>query len=222
MKGLTAKVFRTYNASWTFQQQLKNTPKNGTVAEKIAAYNTANRDVAILCNHQKSVSKNFAESFAKFGDKIRAVKYQRRRLRLTLLGMNPKLKKKKGLEPESDMDDEFMERHEEELLQKALDNAQKKFEKENAKLKEEKQPAQPKSVLNERLKEVKADHKQLAKERKSGKIEPKKGATEEKLLEQIKKLDERITTLKVQLTDKDNLKDVALSTSKINYIVSYS
>lgn len=70
MKGLTAKVFRTYNASWTFQQQLKNTPKDGTVAEKIAAYNTANRDVAILCNHQKTVSKGFAESFAKMGDKV--------------------------------------------------------------------------------------------------------------------------------------------------------
>ena len=70
MKGLTAKVFRTYNASWTFQQQLKNTPKNGSVQEKIAAYNTANREVAILCNHQKTVSKGFAESLAKMGDKV--------------------------------------------------------------------------------------------------------------------------------------------------------
>lgn len=71
MKGLSAKVFRTYNASWTFQQQLKNTPKNGSVQEKIAAYNTANREVAILCNHQKTVSKGFAESFAKMADKVR-------------------------------------------------------------------------------------------------------------------------------------------------------
>ncbi len=70
MKGLTAKVFRTYNASWTFQQQLKNTPKNGTVQEKILAYNTANREVAILCNHQKTVAKGFAESFQKLGDKV--------------------------------------------------------------------------------------------------------------------------------------------------------
>jgi DNA topoisomerase-1 len=70
MPGLSAKVFRTYNASWTFQQQLKNTPRNGTVQEKIAAYNTANREVAILCNHQKTVSKGFAESFAKMGDKV--------------------------------------------------------------------------------------------------------------------------------------------------------
>lgn len=70
MPGLSAKVFRTYNASWTFQEQLKSTPDDGTVAEKIAAYNTANRMVAILCNHQKTVSKGFDESFAKMGDKV--------------------------------------------------------------------------------------------------------------------------------------------------------
>ena len=70
MPGLSAKVFRTYNASWTFQEQLKNTPDQGTVAEKIAAYNTANRMVAVLCNHQKTVSKGFDESFAKMGDKV--------------------------------------------------------------------------------------------------------------------------------------------------------
>lgn len=44
-------------------------------------------------------------------------------------------------------------------------------------------------------------------------------ATEEKLLEQISKIDERIATQKVQLGDRDKLKDVALGTSKINYIV---
>lgn len=42
--------------------------------------------------------------------------------------------------------------------------------------------------------------------------------TEEKLRDQIDKFDARIATLKVQMDDKDKLKDVALSTSKINYI----
>lgn len=227
-------MFRTYNASWTFQQQLKNTPEDGTVAEKIAAYNTANRDVAILCNHQKSVNKNFAESFAKFGDKIRAVKYQRMKVRLQLLHMNGKIKKKHPEvgEPESDMDEEFMERHEEELLEKASELARKKFERENEKLVEGGEKAQSKKVLDERLKEIKAEFKELVKERKTRKVEPKRGSeservmkltavTEEKLLEQLGKLDQRIATLKVQLGDRDKLKDVALSTSKINYIVSW-
>jgi hypothetical protein len=71
MEGLTAKVFRTYNASYTFQDQLKQlTPSQGTVAEKIAAYNKANKEVAILCNHQKTVSRTHGDSMAKLGDKV--------------------------------------------------------------------------------------------------------------------------------------------------------
>jgi DNA topoisomerase-1 len=70
MKGLTAKVFRTYNASYTFQKQLVGTPANGTVQEKIAWYNKANKEVAILCNHQKTVSKGHETSMEKLGDKV--------------------------------------------------------------------------------------------------------------------------------------------------------
>ncbi|KAL0245764.1 hypothetical protein I308_104900 [Cryptococcus tetragattii IND107] len=220
MPGLTAKVFRTYNASWTFQEQLKKTPKNGTVAEKIAAYNTANRDVAILCNHQKSVSKGFEGSFAKAEDKIRALKYQRLKLRLQLFSLNPKIKKKHPelAEDESDMDDEFMERHEAELLDKALENAKKKWDTDNVKLEGDGKKKKTKGELDERLSEIKAEFKELKKERKAKKIDPKRSATEEKLLAQISKIDERIATAKVQLQDRDKLKDVALGTSKINYI----
>jgi DNA topoisomerase-1 len=47
-------------------------------------------------------------------------------------------------------------------------------------------------------------------------------ATVEKLLEQITKMDERIAAAKVQMSDRDKTKDVALGTSKINYIVGCS
>ncbi|WVR07749.1 hypothetical protein IAU60_004792 [Kwoniella sp. DSM 27419] len=220
MPGLTAKVFRTYNASWTFQKQLKNTPKNGTVAEKIAAYNTANRDVAILCNHQKSVSKNFDQQKEKAEDKIRALKYQRMKLRLQLFSIDPKLRKKRPdlAADESDMDDDFCEKHEADLLEKALETAKKKFDKDNIKAEEEGEKKKSKSDLDERLKEIKDEFKELKKERKTKKVEPRRGATEEKLLDQIKKMDERIATAKVQWGDRDKLKDVALGTSKINYI----
>ncbi|KAK4684184.1 DNA topoisomerase I, partial [Tremellales sp. Uapishka_1] len=220
MKGLTAKVFRTYNASWTFQQQLKNTPKNGTIQEKIAAYNTANREVAILCNHQKTVAKNFAESFGKLGDKLKALKYQRLKFRLQLLNLNPKIKKKlpELAEEESDLDDDFMERHEAELLEKAIETAKKKFERENVKLEEEKADKKPASDLKERIAEIKSEMNKVAKERKRGSMEPKKNLTEEKLLDNIAKMDERIANAKVQMGDRDKTKDVALGTSKINYI----
>uniref|UniRef100_A0A8K9UPZ9 DNA topoisomerase I n=1 Tax=Oncorhynchus mykiss TaxID=8022 RepID=A0A8K9UPZ9_ONCMY len=55
MDGLTAKVFRTYNASITLQQQLKElTSPDESIPAKILSYNRANRAVAILCNHQRA------------------------------------------------------------------------------------------------------------------------------------------------------------------------
>lgn len=71
MNGLTAKVFRTYNASITFQEQLdNNTPAKATVQEKLNAYNQANRMVAILCNHQRAVPKTHEQSMGKMRDKV--------------------------------------------------------------------------------------------------------------------------------------------------------
>ena len=66
MEGLTAKVFRTYNASTTLQQELKKFELTGlTMEEKIERYDEANKQVAILCNHQKTVGKKFVESLTK-------------------------------------------------------------------------------------------------------------------------------------------------------------
>ena len=99
------------------------------------------------------------------------------RLRLALFQVNPKMKKKQPdlAEPESDMDDEFMDLPEPELVEKALEAAKKKWEKENVKLEEQKEAKVPKSELDDRLKEIKAEFKEMAKERKSKKVEPKKG-----------------------------------------------
>ncbi|KAF3689098.1 DNA topoisomerase 1 [Channa argus] len=77
MPGLTAKVFRTYNASITLQQQLKElTNKSDNVAEKLLSYNRANRAVAILCNHQRAPPKTFEQSMANLQTKIDARKEQ--------------------------------------------------------------------------------------------------------------------------------------------------
>ncbi|KAL3202360.1 hypothetical protein MRX96_042525 [Rhipicephalus microplus] len=71
MKGLTAKVFRTYNASMTFQKGLDSTTKAGmSLPEKLLAYNRANRAVAILCNHRRAVSKNFYKQIENIQTKI--------------------------------------------------------------------------------------------------------------------------------------------------------
>ncbi|KYO37894.1 hypothetical protein Y1Q_0010332 [Alligator mississippiensis] len=65
MEGLTAKVFRTYNASITLQQQLKAlTDSQDSIPAKILSYNRANRAVAVLCNHQRAPPKTFEQSMA--------------------------------------------------------------------------------------------------------------------------------------------------------------
>lgn len=72
MDGLTAKVFRTYNASITLQNQLNMlTKEEMSVPEKLLAYNRANRAVAILCNHQRSVPKSHEKSMENLKEKIR-------------------------------------------------------------------------------------------------------------------------------------------------------
>jgi DNA topoisomerase-1 len=58
MPGLSAKVFRTYNASVTLERKLPFTvPEDTTIEEKESIFNEANRAVAIICNHQRTVSK---------------------------------------------------------------------------------------------------------------------------------------------------------------------
>ncbi|XP_039592055.1 DNA topoisomerase 1 [Polypterus senegalus] len=77
MDGLTAKVFRTYNASITLQQQLKElTNPEENVPAKILSYNRANRAVAILCNHQRAPPKTFEKSMQNLQAKIDAKKDQ--------------------------------------------------------------------------------------------------------------------------------------------------
>ena len=72
MKGLTAKVFRTFNASITFQRLLDAEDlEKASLQEKLNAYNKANREVAILCNHQRSAPKTHDQSMEKMRYKVR-------------------------------------------------------------------------------------------------------------------------------------------------------
>ena len=70
MPGLTAKVFRTYNASYTMARLLKEMKATGTIQEKVKAYNDANREVAILCNHKRTVAAGHAGSIEKMQDRV--------------------------------------------------------------------------------------------------------------------------------------------------------
>ena len=83
MDGLTAKVFRTYNASKLFQTELNDINKEikkmdhddiNKINLILDMYNKANVKVAILCNHQKNISKSFNEQIDNMDEKINELK----------------------------------------------------------------------------------------------------------------------------------------------------
>jgi DNA topoisomerase-1 len=74
MPGLTAKVFRTYNASYTMSTLLKKMAPSGNVHEKVKDYNDANRRVAILCNHKRTVAPGHSVQMEKLSDRVNSAR----------------------------------------------------------------------------------------------------------------------------------------------------
>jgi len=149
MKGLSAKVFRTFNASHTMQEELKkyNVKKNKgwTADQKLLFFNQASVQVAVLCNHQRSVSKTHSDQMAKLDQQI--------------------------------------------------------------------------ADAQEEIKLVKKHQKALDAGKKSNiETEKKLPASSEGCTKKIKLLEDRIKRIETKKLDKDQLKEVSTSTSKVNYI----
>ena len=104
MPGLSAKVFRTYNASNTLELELPDNVVNEPIGQKVVLYNEANRKVAILCNHQKTVSKAFNEGMEKMGEKLAIYKSQVEELKVDIK------RKRKGKEVKLAKDTTNMDR----------------------------------------------------------------------------------------------------------------
>ena len=70
VKGLTAKVFRTYLASSVVSEHLRknNVPKNSSPSEKLFHAKLANLEAAKMCNHKRTIPKNFEEVLQKKRD----------------------------------------------------------------------------------------------------------------------------------------------------------
>jgi DNA topoisomerase-1 len=113
MTELTAKVFRTFNASNLFSEELNKITEKYEKYNKpdkiqllLDLFNQANTKVACLCNHQKNVSKNHNEQIKKIGDRIEILKekiedYKSRNKDITKIKlMIEKLKRKKTLKKE--------------------------------------------------------------------------------------------------------------------------
>lgn len=84
MEGLTAKVWRTYNASFIFQKELDKltsskkiemfTEKEERLNFLITIFNKANTEVALLCNHQKSVNTNLEKTISTIDNRLKELK----------------------------------------------------------------------------------------------------------------------------------------------------
>eukprot|EP00877_Chromochloris_zofingiensis_P012806 jgi/Chrzof1/777/Cz01g28140.t1 len=104
MDGLSVKVFRTYNASITLDRLLHDKQHDTTTAhnvdEKKAHYDRANKEVAILCNHQRSVPKTHEAQMGKVQEKLDAASAELEQLqedyKLAVKGKAPKDGRKIG------------------------------------------------------------------------------------------------------------------------------
>ena len=82
MKGLTAKVWRTYNASSVFQKELSKLkdsdvmkiPESERINYLVTFFNQANTEVALLCNHQKAVTTNIDNALDKIDSSIKTTR----------------------------------------------------------------------------------------------------------------------------------------------------
>eukprot|EP00815_Leptocylindrus_aporus_P003941 CAMPEP_0116075842 /NCGR_PEP_ID=MMETSP0322-20121206/16875_1 /TAXON_ID=163516 /ORGANISM="Leptocylindrus danicus var. apora, Strain B651" /LENGTH=820 /DNA_ID=CAMNT_0003565977 /DNA_START=153 /DNA_END=2615 /DNA_ORIENTATION=- len=211
MVGLTAKVFRTYNASKTLQDELrkteqKNSWKKLTIAEKVVEYNAANREVAILCNHQKSVSKAQETSLGNISEKLNILKKQRTILRDTLKKLKKMGKDDKKLKVPLKENVKKMD----EKVKKALEQAKRM--KDSAKTNEEKIAA---SMADEKAKQLRKDFsaKKFEQNHLWDKI-----PTAEQVEKRIVLWNSKISKMELDLKHKDDNKEVSLGTSKINYM----
>lgn len=209
MDGLTAKVFRTYNASKTLQDELKKTQdrsgwKKMTPAEMVTEYNNANREVAILCNHQRSVSKAQETQLENIGGKIKMLKKQKSILKKILKALNGGGDNVKKIPCKKD----------EKKLKEKADAAMTKAKKmkESASTNEEKISA---TQADEKAKEMK---RELTKVKFEQAHLWDKAPTKDQVSKKIKSWTEKIAKMEMDLKHRDDNKEVSLGTSKINYM----
>ncbi|XP_002978794.2 DNA topoisomerase 1 beta [Selaginella moellendorffii] len=122
MPELTAKVFRTYNASITLDNQLEHTD-GSIVPEKIGDYQRANKEVAVLCNHQRTVSKSHGAQMEKLEGKMAELKALREEIVIDLE------RARKGKPPRKDEDGKTKRNQSPEQLEKKLEQTDNKIQK---------------------------------------------------------------------------------------------
>ncbi|CAB9519858.1 DNA topoisomerase 1 [Seminavis robusta] len=208
MDGLSAKVFRTYNASKTLQEELRKKEKLAgwsrlSPAEKVIEYNNANREVAILCNHQRSVSKAQETQLENISNKIDTLKKQKKMLKgiLKFLNSGKDNKKIPLKKSQASMKED---------VDKALAKAKKM--KDKASTNEEKIAA---TQADEKAKEMR---RELADFKFTQAHLWERVPSKDQVIKRIETWNGKISKMEMDLKHKDDNKEVSLGTSKINYM----
>jgi len=209
MHGLSAKVFRTYNASITLQNELKKKIENPawktmTASQKVTNYNDANRIVAILCNHQKSVSKAQENTLGALGDKLKTLQDQKKVLKKILKILGDKDRPNSIIPLKQD------EVKLKENVEKALTDAKR--------MKEEAKTDADKIEATKADLKAKEMRKNLGNSKFSQAHLWDKVPTDTQVAKRIKQWSEKIEKMSVDLKNKEDNKEVSLGTSKINYM----
>jgi DNA topoisomerase-1 len=192
------------SASKTLQEELLKTEKTAgwgrlTPAEKVTEYNNANREVAILCNHQRSVSKAQETQLESLGGKLQTLKDQKKMLKKILKRLNEGNDK--------NIPTKKNEAAAVEKATKALEKA-KKF-KEKAKTNEEKIQA---TEMDEKAKALKKEAAEL-KFNQAHLWE--KTPSKDQVSKRITNWNEKIAKMEMNIKHKDDNKEVSLGTSKV-------
>ena len=102
VKGLTAKVFRTYLSSIVVSKYLRENEniKSKSPTEKLYHAKLANLEAAIMCNHKRTIPKTFGQSIQKKKDTLKKVEktasWEKARTTLNKVeGSTPKTEKQK-------------------------------------------------------------------------------------------------------------------------------
>lgn len=204
MKDLTAKVFRTFNASITLENELPGDDelRGKTVQEKVTLYNDANRLVAILCNHQKTVSKAQENQLEKLDNNLVNLKNQLEQLKQWLGMVKKGNASKVPIKPD---DSKIIEK-----IAKDVSTATK--QKEMATTNEEKVAAV--KAVDDAKAAARLDGERKAKVMHMYKTTP----TQSSLENRINNWGEKISAAEFKMKAADDNKEVALGTSKINYM----
>jgi len=99
VKGLTAKVFRTYLATTVVKNYLvkHDTIKTKTANEKLYHAKLANLEAAIMCNHKRTIPKTYEQTLQKKRDSIKKLEKEK-----VWVKTQDTLKKVESKEPKTD------------------------------------------------------------------------------------------------------------------------